>query len=410
MTRIGLYLIILLVPHYAWGIDWNKGKTNEKNYHVVIPFENVNDIIIIPVTIANKTYRFMLDTGAPCAISSNIADKIRLKADTSEILPDQSGIERLYQVGCIDKIEIAGISFDSIPTSIVSDNNPIFSCLNIDGIIGSNLLRNSIVQFSFQNQQIILTDQFEKLNIDSVNISKMIFNDAQSSPLFVFIYSPSKKNKKKMGIYTMYDSGSNGFLSISMRSLKYVDSVGLAPNVLAKSFGSNTLGMHGVAKNSTSYLLDLPVFSIGNSVFLNGTATTTTDITSIIGNQLLKHGTVTLDYINKQFCFEPNNTEKSAIDVSEKQWSIDLAFNGDTLVVGQIWDDKLRKKIMIGDRILSINDLNTQNITLCDVIAGNHNPLKNLEKGTFIIESKNKKVISLTLEKTYFKKQLKRNK
>ena len=402
MNRLLLILIVLLIPQYTWGFDWNKGKTDEKNYHVIVPFESVQDKIIIPVTIADKSYRFILDTGAACVISSKIADIIGLKADTSVILYDQSGIDKLSSIGCMNQIEIAGISFDSIPVIIENENNPIFSCLNLDGFIGSNLLRNSIVQFSSKNQQVILTDQFNKLTIDSTYVTPLILEEYTSIPFFQFTYSPSAKNfKERMGSYTMFDSGSDDFISISMRNLEYSDSVGLAPKVLAKSFGSNTLGMNGAAMNANSYLLDLPVFTIGHSVFLNGTATTTTGYSNVMGTQLLKHGTVTIDYINKQFCFEPDNTDKSAIDVSEKRWPLDPAFNGDTLVVGQIWDDNLRRKIKTGDRILSINDMNTEEVKLCDLLTGG--VFTNSEKGTFRIENKDKKVISLTLETRYFK-------
>lgn len=402
MNKLNLFLIILLIPHYIWGIDLNKGKINEKNIYVSVPFENVNNKIIIDITIANNSYRFLLDTGSPCAISSRIADKIGLKADTSEILSDQSGIEKLGSIGHISNIAISGVSFDSIPIIIENENNPIFSCLKIDGIIGSNLLRNLIVQFSYQNQQVILTDQFEKLNIDQTNVIPLILNESTSIPFFLFKYLPSMKNpNEKMGCYTMFDSGSDGFISISMRDLNYSDSVGLAPKILAKSLGSNTFGMHGAANNSTTYLLDLPAFSIVNSVFINGTATSTTGNSSVIGAQLLKYGTVTIDYINKQICFEPNTTEKLPINVVKKLWPIAPAFYGDTLVVGQIWDDKLRKKIKIGDRILSINDINTEKITHCDLLTSNE--FKEIEKGTFRIESKDKKVISLTLERKYFK-------
>ncbi len=402
MNRLNFFLIILLMPHYIWGIDLNKGKINEKNFYVSVPFENVNNKIIIAVTIANNSYRFLFDTGAPCSISSRIADKIGLKADTSKILSDQSGIEKLGSIAHINNIVISGISFDSIPIIIENENNPFFSCLKIDGIIGSNLLRNLIVQFSYQNQQVILTDQFEKLNINPTNVIPLILSESTSIPFFLFKYLPSMKNpNEKMGFYTMFDSGSDGFISISMSNLKYSDSLGLAPKILAKSLGSNTLGMHGAANNSTTYLLDLPAFSIINSVFINGTAISTTGNSSVIGAQLLKYGTVTIDYINKRICFEPNTTEKLPINVSKKLWAIDPTFYGDTLVVGQIWDDKLRKEIKIGDRILSINNINTEKINLCDWISGSL--FENIEKGTFKIENQDKKVISFTLEKKYFK-------
>ena len=48
----------------------------QKKYYEVIDFEIVMKKIVIPVTINNKEYKFLLDTGAPNIISKTVFNDI----------------------------------------------------------------------------------------------------------------------------------------------------------------------------------------------------------------------------------------------------------------------------------------------------------------------------------------------
>jgi hypothetical protein len=61
----------------------------------------------------------------------------------------------------LKEIKIGNTTFAGIPTLVNLPDQ--LKCWHVDGIVGSNLLRNSIVVFDGQKHQIIITDQLDKL-------------------------------------------------------------------------------------------------------------------------------------------------------------------------------------------------------------------------------------------------------
>src|SRR5690606_13265934 len=78
---------------FGQGLKDDKGKIVQRNYFEEISFEVVHDKIIVPITIDNKTYRFILDTGAPNLISEKVAKEINLKSHQSISIKDANNIE-----------------------------------------------------------------------------------------------------------------------------------------------------------------------------------------------------------------------------------------------------------------------------------------------------------------------------
>lgn len=72
-----LIVIILTTKVFSQNINMNIGATKSKNYYQEITFEFIKNKIIIPVEIDGKTYKFLLDTGAPNMISKEIHDLIK---------------------------------------------------------------------------------------------------------------------------------------------------------------------------------------------------------------------------------------------------------------------------------------------------------------------------------------------
>ena len=66
MIKLNISILFLFVSSFLFSqkLAFDQGKINQKNYYEVISFELVNDKIILPVVINNKTFKFLLDTGA----------------------------------------------------------------------------------------------------------------------------------------------------------------------------------------------------------------------------------------------------------------------------------------------------------------------------------------------------------
>jgi hypothetical protein len=58
---------------------FGQGKIQSKQYYEEIDFELLHDKIVLPVTINNKVYKFLLDTGAPNVISERLIKEIKSK-------------------------------------------------------------------------------------------------------------------------------------------------------------------------------------------------------------------------------------------------------------------------------------------------------------------------------------------
>lgn len=235
--------------------SFNGGESDQIDYYSSIPFENVNGKIILSVKVKNKTCRFILDTGAPTSISSKLFDELNPPMITKIPISDANNkIDSLSVVRLYD-IKIGDVNFTNIPTLVIKDNI-IFECFQIDGFIGSNLLRNSIVQIDDKNKNVIITSDAKKLKLDKKHSSDLIL-DNQSSPI-ITIYL---KNKKKAKEQLLLDLGMNGFYDLALNNFNLFSKYEIF-QVLANAKGSNSIGIFGVAADATQYRLLLPQMEI----------------------------------------------------------------------------------------------------------------------------------------------------
>src|SRR5450432_2973834 len=127
----------------AQSVSLNLGGTSATNYYEELPYETVNGKIFVYVELAGKKYRFLFDTGAPVTVSTELATVLDAPLIHKEILTDAFGGKDSIFVVSLDSIRIGKLVFDHIPAL---DGIPgFYSCWNVSGVVGSNMLRNSIV-------------------------------------------------------------------------------------------------------------------------------------------------------------------------------------------------------------------------------------------------------------------------
>jgi len=349
-------------------LNLSQGETTEKGYLTTIPYKEIKEKIIIDGVINGKSYKFMLDTGAPMIIFKKLADDLNLLKVNDLLVKDQSNKKDTMTAVMLPNIKIGDVTFNNIPT-LISENS-IIECFGIDGIIGSNVLRNSIIQFSSKNKIITITDTPKLLKLKGK--SSKLFLDPQSNP---FIWIEQRNGKVTAREQLLFDTGMDGFYDLSMPLYKkYFEKLQLF-NELSKSFGTYSIGIHGNADATENYKFLLPQLTINDVAFKNVNTQTTYDRNSRVGATLLKYGVVTVDFKNKKFYFEPFQAEKS-FDLAEKSWPFNAILDGEKMKIGIIWDKELDKNIKAGDQILQFDDLNFENMTICEMIVSNFKDLK----------------------------------
>lgn len=365
MISIKQVVIISLsiLPSHLFGqeiFSFNQGGTAQTNYHLTIPYVNVKEKIIIQVTIGDRERRFIVDTGAPTMIIPEL--KKELKSEVVKVVPitDANQEKDSLETVCLASISIDSIVFNDIP-AVVAKSSSIFECFEVEGIIGSNLLRNSVVQFDHNDQIIKLVDKPDKLSLSGKQYADLSLDD-QNSPIITI----KLKNKRKVMEEVLFDTGMQGLYDVSLGKLEALQQYKTF-EFIAEGHGSNTFGLLGLAKGATHYKLHLPTMEINGVDLLNITTETVLGNNSSIGSKLLRFGIVTLDYPNQKFYFEPY--VDGDIDVDEKQFPLSIVPADDRLFVGIVWDEALSKKINIGDQVIAIDGVNYESISICDYLT-----------------------------------------
>jgi hypothetical protein len=389
------YFIVAILSLSLWHnceaqpYELNQGGTSQQGYFSPITYDDILGKIIVTAVIHQKTYRFILDTGAPNTISRSLYNLLQPPVVGKIPVADQSGAIDSLQVVSIDSILFGNVLFKNIPT-LVADNRLLFDCIGVDGFIGSNMLRYSIVRFSSRERTITLTDDIKRFSLRKSKSSDLFLNKSGSNP-YIWI---RLKNRQKAKEQLLFDSGDAGFYSLSLGHYKVLQKWNIF-NLKAQGVGNNTMGLHGFAKDTIQYRVGVPELFVCKQKFQNISIQTTSDFNSRLGSKLLEYGVVTLDYRNKKFYFEPFTKE---VDLTERQFPISPSFRNDTLVVGIVWGEKYKELISVGSPIMKINGVDAQNIGPCDFFTM-LSPFQTLDSMELTIKNRDGIATAVTIER-----------
>lgn len=376
-----LVLFLLLIHSFIFGqVNFNQGSINLKEYYEVIPYQTEIGKIIIPVSINDKTYRFLLDTGAPNLFSPELLKELKINEGDSINVSDANDQGQKMKFVVVPQVKIGNLVFENQAGLIYDlEKHYLLSCYKIDGFIGSNLLRNSIIKINGTNKTIVITNKIKSLNIEKKPIKMKLFGN-QKSPYVELKFVG--KNSEKASDMVLVDTGMDGFYDMSKRAYMIFEKNNIF-DALSSAVGIGDAGLFGVGNSSEQKLLEIENANLNQQIIKNIMVTTTTDNNSRIGIDILKYGDVTLDFLNKKFYFESTKT----IDVKEKTPKFYSSVQNNKVVVGLIWDEKLKMLMNTGDEVISIDEIDISNISLCDFLK-----LKKewKNKDRYILKTKNK--------------------
>jgi hypothetical protein len=371
----------------AQRVTFNKGGTESKNYYEEIPYEFVNGIMFLTPEINGIKRKFIFDTGAPVQITPELFDELKPEIINHTEISDATGKKSSLNIVSIAALKLNNLSFTGIPALVASSS--LYKCWHIAGVIGSNLLRNSIVQIVPAKHIIILTDDETKLTINKKIQIPLITGEPQSFPYF----NVQVANKKTQIVG--FDSGSPNFLRMTEADAKRYKNED-AFEKISTGYGINHMSLLGLAVPDSLYRLKISSLSIAGATFTNVVTETSKSRNTRIGTKILDYGTVTMDFIHHFFYFEPiNNT----LNLSEKLWPLKTIVADDKLIVGVVWE-KLKGEVKSGDQIMAIDDEPCQTISLCDWLSGKVDRMMDKQTATLTIkdEQGNVKKISITKE------------
>ena len=277
---------------------------------------------------------------------------------------DANNFENTQKLALIKKLEIGTILFENSPVLVNKDDENIFyKCWEIDGFIGSNLLRNSVIQFNLANNTIILANDIKQLCMEDTKPTKIVFFDNQSSP---FIWVNLAEKGPKQQDFVLIDTGMYGIYDMSLHSYNRLKEK-IEIDLLNTSDGASIIGSFEKPLQSKQHRLQIPHMKVGDFTPKNTVTITTPSDFSRIGAELLNHGIMTIDYVNEGFYFNPNSETKE-FNFNEPLLGFSRTLMNNKSVVGYVWDESLKNKLHYGDEIIEINETKISNLSPCEFL------------------------------------------
>ncbi len=392
MRKFFLLIALLLISNIQ-SQNLDKGSIQPKIYFDEIPFEYLRNKIIIPIVIDNKTYRFILDTGAPNVLSKNLSNLINPNFAKTVSLRDANNKSGKMGITTIPEMKIGNITFIN-STALVNDDekNIFFDCFKVEGFIGSNLFSNSIIQIDLQRKILRITNNKNLINFNKESQQKVELVNLQKSPYFKISLGKDHLGSE----WVMLDTGMDGLYDLSKKHYELFKKHDIVSEI-GTSQGGEAVGIFGADLDSVQHKLLLSEMKIGNHKFTNIEVITTNDDNSRIGTEILKYCMITLNYKDKKIYFDsyPEYNLQTPIDLTERSRKISITIVNNKLVVGFIWDETLKSKIIAGDEIISIGEINYENKSICEIMFNKPNMHEN-KTVDVVIKTKTGDLITVT--------------
>lgn len=319
------------------------GNISEKEFVKEVQFEEVLGLMVLPVEIEGETYRFLFDTGATSVISSDLFHKLNLKKKSSINANDSQGNSSELILTQIPVIGIGNIQYKNIGAAVMEFEG-IVSCLEIDGIIGNNLMRLVHWKIDNDNRRIIFSDDLQNLITEEYKAINF------KTPFLTAEPKVDLSLGAKKTISLLLDTGFNSEISLgenfppeSMKNDKLISVGEVASGVL----GAN----QKISETVTDIRTDLYIqdFIISPSVvFYNSTQK------YLLGNQLLKKYNYILDWQNNKIYLQRNNSKETA---EVRGFGFGYDFIDNKVEITQIiLETPGDHNLKIGDQIINFNN------------------------------------------------------
>lgn len=312
-----------------------------------LPLISNNDRLFVTVTIDSQDYRFLYDTGALTVLTASIAGRHSFDTNDRIRITDSSNKKQKMGFCNIPELQLGELTVSNLPATIFPDDNSIFECLAIDGILGSNAFARTTVKIDTKEG---LLTVYKTHPEDLQNQLKL---DNQNGPYLVTTLGDSE-------LTFFFDSGSTSYGKISKRSYKKSRQ---SFSEIAVIRGIRSWGVHGFAKPERFSLLETNKLQFSNTTIPRYPLILGKENT--LGSPLLRHGVLTLDYENRRWGFQPSNPIP---ETSINRVSIMPLPTDDGWQVGSL--DQSIKGIRVGDEVVTIEGIDLSELSICDLIVG----------------------------------------
>ena len=337
--------------------------TAQQHIETSFPYRLVGGKILIDMKMNGQLRSFIFDTGGQTALTEEVCDELALSAANATNITDVNGNESKYKQVLVRELKDVNEKFCFKDVmAIVIPAKSALNCFKVDGIIGSDLMRYSIVEIDSRNKNIRI---FNSGKLPSMR--KMLPFARQD-----FMPVINLQIGKLEVLPVLFDTGCPSFLNLKDSDFTAIRDHGVF-QLKNTYLEDGSLGLSGESTQAISYRVEFPSLSIGPSRFENVSSKTSSSPLTLLGIKLLDYGKVTIDYPKCRFYFELFEEKVQDLTSSHNLFALGVK-NGD-LCVSSV-DESLKNQLSIGDRVLKINGKLVGKFDFCESITSGIPALK----------------------------------
>jgi hypothetical protein len=324
-----------------------------------VPFELVDNRVIVDVTVNGKGFKCLLDTGAEAAMSTAAAKELGLDVEAAG---SSAGVgEKRVEMGStkLKEFAVGGQKFEGLEFLVApfDDMPPVFGTKHFDFIFGMPLFERYVVETDYIGKTVTLRDPG---NFSHRAGTVLEFERPNNIPVIA---------AKLDGV-----SGRFG-VDTGARSAMILYGPFAAKNKLAQKYGAHVEGVTGWGLGgpvrsllARAKSLEMGATNVSDIVIRlstqKGGLTTGSSMDGLIGPDVLKQFLVTFDYSRKQLILEKNaNYGKRDTWDRLGAW---LGQQGDHFVVIDVIEGSAAAKggLKKDDEVLAVNGKNASEYVL----------------------------------------------
>ena len=323
------------------------GYIEQHNFKKVIPFTYTKTgHILLKVTVKGKVYDFILDTGATTIISEEVAEELNVKTIGVSEIEDINNKKANLNFVSLENIQIGGIDFKNTIGSILDLKKGELACLEVDGLIGANLMRHAVWDFDFKRNIITITNDESQLDIpENYSESKIYVGDAYQASII------TEFNNKRV-LNNVIDLGNSADARLSYKVFEKLKESEDLPYV--KGSGGSGFGAFGRSiEKKNSYKAKMNTLKIGN-IELKNLIVDVKDGSTNLGLSVFKNSRIIFNWGKKSLkMIQQSDREPDSV----VGFGFYPVFENNKMYVNYLYEHTEASKLLkYRDQIVSINN------------------------------------------------------
>ena len=330
MNRILFGFILLIVALPSFAKSKKVESIVEKDFVDTIKVSYENNLMIMPVKIGDRYYKFMFDTGCTGFLLNDSLRHLMQETGHKTRCTDFNAVRKSLDDGVLPEVTLGKTHLTNVEVKAMTYNYPF----GIDGVIGMHELNNSdiITKMDLKDSIIIITDR--KDFFANENGQVMEYYPKRGCPKVKFSFSHGCK-----GGWMTFDTGCNSFMFLNdfyyKKSLKGKNKDLFMKQIEWVDTGSVSYSVHGIEKANEHVFMKMDEVKFGN-LCINNIPVEIASGATVIGCRILEYGSMIMDSHAHTLTFQPYDKASTNINITQHNKGFHMYVKDDKIMVSLI--------------------------------------------------------------------------